>query len=81
MDRPPSTMKQLYLPLHAKGVALVTPFALISALIIIATIVAIVCAALAFNVTIPLSVNAASLLELDLKRKLKTVQGANPERA
>ena len=25
MDRPPSTTKQLYLPLHAKGVVLVTP--------------------------------------------------------
>ena len=75
MDAP--TKQQLYL--SWQGVALITPIAAVSAVIILAGIVAIVCAAVAFSIATPLSVNAASIKELELLSKLKAVQGANPE--
>lgn len=57
-----------------------TLFAVISAIMLLAAITAIVCAAVAFTIASPLSINAMVLKELNIKRRLKIVQGADPQK-
>lgn len=58
-----------------------TPSAIISAVVLLAAIVAIVCAAAAFAMSRPMSVNAMAIQELRMKGRLKTVKGADPDKA
>lgn len=47
---------------------------------VLGCIFALVCAAMAYNVAKPMSVNFQAIHELGMKSKLKAVQGANPEK-
>nr|BDT62708.1 MAG: wsv035-like protein [Metapenaeus ensis nimavirus]GBG35444.1 wsv035-like protein [Metapenaeus ensis nimavirus] len=72
--------QQLYLHGQArKKMTLLVPIIAISVVFIVALMAAIMFAAIAFETAAPLSMNAAALEEMELKSKLKTVQGVDPE--
>ena len=55
-----------------------TPSAIISTVVLLACIVAIVCAAVAISLAKPMSVNAAAIREMRLNGRLKIAKGGDP---
>nr|BDT62980.1 MAG: wsv035-like protein [Trachysalambria curvirostris nimavirus] len=74
-------LEHLYLPGQgSERVSYVTPIVAISVVLLLAFAIATLCAAVAFRAATPFSVNASALRELELKSKLRVVEGSNPEK-